>query len=146
MSWTEDDDLKILLCAALVGAAALWWARRRWVARPRVDELGRVVAQAYESEWTDRFGVTAEALHAALAENGDSVLRERIDRAIGAVDLAFESGADGAVAATVVVDDEGGARSTARLSLPWEDVPQGVRADLLRNGASPALRSWRAAA
>ncbi|RKS74314.1 hypothetical protein BZB76_2825 [Actinomadura pelletieri DSM 43383] len=145
MSWTENDEMKIFVCAAIVGAA-VWWAHRQWAARPRGDELGRVVAQAYAGEWTDRFGVTAEALHAALAEGDDPVLRERIDQAIGAVDLSFAKGPEGTVAATVVVIDDNGRRSTARLSLRWDDVPESVRAELLRDGTGPSVRSWRAVA
>lgn len=144
MFQAEDDEVKILFCAALVGVA-LWWGHRWWTTRTRVDELGLVVAQAYEGEWTDRFGVTTEALHAALVDGGDAVLRRRIDQAVGVVDLRFDGGPAETVATTVVVTYDDDRRSTARLSLPWNDVPHTVRADLLRDGTDPVMRTWRAA-
>jgi hypothetical protein len=152
----EGDRHMLLIVLAILAAAAAgggWWLRRPTPepsARPdprAARELGAVVASAYENDWATRFGVPAEQLGAALRGGSPDGLRRRIDDEVGVVDLRFDgAGRRGEVNATVIVSYRGSAeRSTAKLTLPWDEVPGTVRADLIRDGSNPVLRKWRAA-
>lgn len=123
-------------------------AVHRWL-RSRgggTDVIGRVVVEAHGTEWARRFGATPERLRTALLTDADPVLRRRVDQEVGVVDLTFDGRSGGSsVPITMIVDYAGsGERSTTRLLLPWDAVPQGVRAELLRNGRTPVFRKWRA--
>lgn len=154
----------ILLILALIAAAAVWrrthderddqddaGARRR----PRVagggrraDDLAPVVVSAMEDEWVKRFEVSPQRLRAAVVDRGDEDLLGRIDHEVGIVDLRFAATAPRSRVATTVIVSYRDARdrTTATLDLPWEHVPDTVRADLIRDVRSPAFRKWRALA
>jgi hypothetical protein len=140
--------------AAAVVAGVVWWLRSQVTSparsgpdRPRraaVDE-GRVVLAAFSRDWAKRFDVAEEDLSAALITGADAALAARVDAEVGVVDLRFDdAGGRRDVPVTLIVSYAStGERSTARLSLPWDDVPDGVRAELLRGGGSPVFRKWR---
>jgi hypothetical protein len=139
-----DRKIMIALLAVAAIAGVIWWLRRPRPTRP--DEIGWVVLQAFGGEWANRFGLTAGELSTAFFEGEDASLRQRIDREIGVVDLRFDGdGQRGGVATTIMVtyagDDQ---NSTARMTLPWDDTPQAVRAELLRGHGSTVFRKWRA--
>ncbi len=146
----------ILLGAVVVAvvAGAIWWIRSQDAqsgrpARPRADQDGQVVLMAFGEEWAKRFASTEGELRGALLTGMDTALAERIDREVGIVDLRFDGGGGGGgggqVAATIIVTYASTQeRSTAHLPLPWDDVPQAVRASLLRDGGTAVFRKWRA--
>jgi hypothetical protein len=148
---------------AAVVAGVIWWARgqgdggdaqRPERSRLRTDDEARLVLMAFGGEWAKRFGCTEDELSSAFMAKAGSTgtragtpLAERVSAEVGVVDLRFDQ-ADGnrGVAVTILLTYSGSrARSTAHLTLAWDDVPGSVRADLLRGGA-PVFRKWRAAA
>jgi hypothetical protein len=109
--------------------------------------IGVVVLEAFETDWAKRFAVTAERLRAAVLDGGDADLATRIDAAVGVVDLKFDAAGQkrGNIAATIIVNyPHDNATSTAQLTLPWDQVPDAVRADLLRSAQKAVFRKWRA--
>ena len=142
----------IMLGAVVVAvvAGAIWWTRRQDArpgrpARPRADEDGHVVLMAFGPEWAKRFGSTEGELGGALLAGADAALAERVDREVGVVDLRFD-GRDGnarVAVAIIVTYASTQERSTAHLTLPWDDIPQAVRASLLRDGGTAVFRKWR---
>jgi hypothetical protein len=138
-----------------VVAGAIWWlcgqnssaaappAPRR---RPTADEEAPVVITALGPDWAARFGCTEAELEAALVTGADKELAERVAEETGIVDLRFDGSASGTdVAVTLLVTYASTReRATARLVLPLDDVPGGVRAELMRNQDSPVFRKWSA--
>jgi hypothetical protein len=142
----------ILLGAVVVAVAAgaIWWIRSQGAQsgrppRPYADQDGQVVLMAFGEEWAKRFGSTEGELRGALLAGTDTALAERVDREVGIVDLRFDGGGgSGQVATTIIVTYASTQeRSTAHLPLPWDDVPQAVRASLLRDGGTAVFRKWR---
>jgi hypothetical protein len=142
----------VLVAAAVAGM--IWWAcnqgtssetRRRGGQRPTPDEEARVVLMAFGQDWAKRFGCTEDELSGALIAGTDVALAEHISREVGVIDLRFDSVVGGAeVAATLMVTYTSTAeRSTARLTLAWDDVPRSVRGDVLRGADTPVFRKWR---
>lgn len=110
----------------------------------RTNAVGRIVLDAYGTEWAMQFGRSREEVRDAVLGDAHPDLRERIDREIGVVDVRFDHGGGSGPATVTVTYRHGGARSTAQLSLPWESLPDGVRVELLQTGRSTAFRKWRA--
>jgi hypothetical protein len=142
------------MLALAVGAGAAWWVRARLArqreTRPaesaeRPDETGRVVLLAFARNWAERFGSTEDGLRSALLARSDPSLAAWIGGQIGIVAVRFDQVDPSAeVNVTVLVSYRGtGERSTARLRLRWDDVPQGVRAELLA-GSRTVVRTWQA--
>jgi hypothetical protein len=139
---------------AAVAAAAIWWLRSKGTSaaagrgrgqQPGTWQEGRVVLLAFGRDWAKRFGCTEDQLSDAISTGADATLAERVSREIGVVDLRFDPPARGSdVAVTLLVSYASTAeRSTAGLTLAWDDVPRDVRGDLLRTGA-PVFRKWTA--
>ncbi|MFE1318041.1 hypothetical protein [Kitasatospora phosalacinea] len=137
----------LVLLLAVVAGGGTWWLLRRGAAAPDAAadrrEVGRIVLLAHGPDWAERHGVDARRLSAALLDGADPELLHRVDTEVGPVDLRFHgSGGRGRVTVTAEYDGpRGHAKATA--DLPWDDVPQQVRAELLRGAA--VLRTWRAA-
>lgn len=140
--------------ALAVVAGAVWWVRTRAARQPetrpaesaeRPGETGRVVLLAFGRDWAERFGSTEDGLRSALLAGSDPSLAAWIGGQIGVVAVRFDQPDSSAeVNATVVVSYSGtGERSTARLSLRWDDVPDDVRAELL-GGSRTVVRTWQA--
>ena len=135
---------------AVAGAAVVWVLRQRQgpdQEEKQADTIGPVVIDAFAAEWNTRFGWTSSELRAMVASGDDSALRRRVDSEVGLVDLKFDGSAPGqaVVDVTVIVNyAHEGARSTASMALPWDSVPDDVRADILRAPGSVAFRKWRA--
>ncbi|WP_432932393.1 hypothetical protein ACQPZZ_14630 [Microbispora sp. CA-135349] len=110
----------------------------------RTNAVGKVVLDAYGTEWAKQFGRSREEVRDAVLGDAHPDLRERIDREIGVVDVRFDHSGGGAPATVTVAYRHDGAHSTARLRLPWESLPDGVRVELLQTGRSTASRTWRA--
>jgi hypothetical protein len=138
-----------------VAAGAIWWAcghgslttlPRPDRHRPRTDEEGRVVLMAFGRDWAKRFGSTEGELSAALIAGADAALADRVGREVGSIELRFDDPSKGRdVPVTLIVSyTSSRERSTACVSLGWDDVPHGVRADLLRGTGTPVFRTWRA--
>lgn len=149
---------KVILIGVVVAAVvagAIWWPRGQGASpeadrphrrQPMADEEGPVVLMAFGQDWAKRFGCTEDQLSGALITGADAALGERVSRDVGVVDLRFDDSAKGTeVAVTLMVTYASTAeRSTARLTLTWDDVPRGVRGDLLRGTGTPVFRKWRA--
>jgi len=110
----------------------------------RTGAVGRIVLDAYGTEWAKQFGRSREEVRDAVLGGAHADLLERIDREIGVVDVRFDHGGGDGPATVTVAYRHDGARSTARLSLPWESLPGSVRVELLQTGRSAAFRKWRA--
>ncbi|MFB7943906.1 hypothetical protein ACFC6L_03205 [Kitasatospora phosalacinea] len=144
----EGRMFALLVLLAVAAGGCTWWLLRRGAAAPDAAAdhraIGRIVLLAYGPDWAERHGVDARRLSAALLDGADPALLHRVDTEVGPVDLRFHgSGSRGQVTVTAEYDGpRGHAKATA--DLPWDDVPQQVRADLLRGDAA-VLRTWRAA-
>jgi hypothetical protein len=139
----------VLLSVAVLAvvAGAVWWLLGR-AARPGAEETGRLVLRAFGRDWAKRFGRAEDELSAAFFAGADAELARRVEAEVGVVDLRFDGrnpSADVSVAIVVryAGDDR---RSTAYLTLPWDDVPRSVRAGLLGGDPGVVFRKWRAAA
>ncbi|WP_329179199.1 hypothetical protein [Streptomyces sp. NBC_01477] len=135
------------LLLILVGGSYGWRLLRRPPAAPDTAaahrEIGAIVLLAYGPDWAKRFGVDVQRLEAALLDGADPELLRRVDSEIGPVDLRFHRAAKGSEVTFTAEFDGPRGHATATADLPWDDVPQPVRADLLRGSAS-VLRTWRA--
>ncbi len=110
-------------------------------------ELGMVILDAYSADWSQRLAVSPAALRQGV-EGRDATLASRIDAEVGIVDLRFSEpgGARSKVQATAMVTYAGTpGRSVAEIELAWDDVPGGVRAELIRKPGGTVFRKWRAA-
>jgi hypothetical protein len=160
----------ILLILAIVAAGAVWRAThaehddpegspgradgrrdrrdRRIGGGRRADDLAPVVVTAMEDEWVKRFEVSPQRLREAVVDRGDEDLLSRIDHEVGIVDLRFAATAPRSRVATTVIVSYRDARdrTTATVDLPWDHVPDTVRADLIRDVRTPAFRKWKALA
>jgi hypothetical protein len=143
------------VAAAAVLAGAIWWMRGQGTSpapqrargqRPMAGEEGRVVVLAFGRDWARRFDCTEDELSGALITGANATLAKRVGQEAGLVDLRYDASAGGAkVAVTLMVTYASTMeRSTARLDLPWDDVPRGVRADLLRGTGTAVFRKWKA--
>ncbi len=134
------------VAAAVAAVAIIGWLLSRRRARARRDRTGQIVIQAFGGAWAERFDRTAAELNAALFADADESLRRLVHREVGVIDLCFAlDGAHGEVTTTITVNYAGEQqRSTARLTLKWDDVPYAVRADLMRGDGATAYRQWRA--
>ncbi|GAA1777555.1 hypothetical protein [Luedemannella helvata] len=110
-------------------------------------QLGKVVLDAYGEDWSTRLGQPLTVLRRAALGGGDQELRQALDKLVGPVEVDFDGAAKsgGSVPVTVTVaysDDR--TQSRAEMMLPWDLVPELVRADLIR-GRTTVSQTWRAA-
>ncbi|MEU8054637.1 hypothetical protein [Microbispora bryophytorum] len=110
----------------------------------RTNAVGKVVLDAYGTEWAKQFGCSREAVRDAVLKGALPDLLLRIDQEIGVVDVRFDHNGAGASAIVTVAYRHGGSHSSAQLTLPWDALPDGVRAEFLQTGRSTAFRKWRA--
>lgn len=127
------------------GPGAAQTSRRR---RGRSQTIGKVVVDAYSTEWARRFDTSSVEVARGVLEGANPDLVRRIDEAVGVVDLQFTNPRQDAseITATVAVNYTGtGSRSSAQIDLTWEDLPHDVRAEFTRSGlGSTVVRTWRA--
>jgi hypothetical protein len=131
----------VILAAAVVGLRQL---RRR----PDADrELTELVLSALATEWARRFTVDVPALRDALVDGSHPALRERIEDAVGVVDITFTRRPAGSRRVGVEVRcgcPQDAARTTVTLEIDATRVPDDVRAEFQADGQTTVVRRWSA--
>lgn len=128
----------VVVAAGAATAGFLWWRHRA-----RVDQLSRLVAEALEAEWAERLGTDPESVRSAVLRGQPPDVRDQLAGLVSDVEVAFEFTKPGPVDTIVrcrYADDK--TVTTVKLRVPWEQVPQPVRAGFLRAGTKQATRHW----
>lgn len=128
----------IAAVAAAVGVAIVAWLRTR----PRTDPLAGLVIDAFGEDWADRTGVEAWTVRSAGLRGQPAQVRSQLAALIEGAEVGFEFNGASSVRTSVQCRYSDGTSATATMDLPWEKVPQEVRAQFLRNGDKAISRHW----
>jgi hypothetical protein len=128
----------IAAVAVAAGVAVVVWRRTR----PRVDPLSGLVVDTFGEDWADRTGVEIGTVRSAGLRGQPAQVRYRLAALIEDVEVGFESNGGGPVHTSVQCRYADGTSATATMDLPWERVPQEVRAQFLRSGTNTISRHW----
>ncbi len=131
------------VAAAAVIASLGYFAQRFWLpARPQ--RLSLLVADALQAEWATRLGADAKSVRSAVLSGQPADLRDRLAALVVDVDVSFElTKPDEPANATVrcqYANDE--SVTTVTMAVPWERIPQPLRANYLRDGSTHARQHW----
>jgi hypothetical protein len=138
----------VAVVVVVVGVAVVGWLlrqRNRPDREPpvRVNPLSRLVVDALGAEWADRTGADVEAVRRAVLRGEPAVVRSHLAALIGDVEVGFEFNGAGPVRISVQCKyADGTSATTATMDVPWEEVPQEVRAQRLRSGDKALSRHW----
>lgn len=129
--------------AAAVIASLGYVAQRFWP--PRADnKLSRLVADALQAEWATRLGADPESVRSAVLRGKPAGLRDRLAALVADVEVSFElvkpGGPAGATVRCHYASD--GSVTTVTMTVPWERIPQPLRAHHLRDGSTHASQHW----
>jgi hypothetical protein len=130
----------VILAAAAVAVGVAIVVRLR--TRPRVDPLPGLVVDTFGGDWADRTGIEAGTVRSAALRGEPAQVRYRLAALIEGVEVGFESNGADPVHTSVQCRYADGTSATATMDLPWEKVPQEVRAHFLRNGTKTISRNW----
>lgn len=133
----------IVVAAAVAGAVWLYM-RRHSAERPGKDDLAGLIADALADEWAGRAGADSESVRRAVRRGEPAEVRRRLAVLVADVEASFQStGPAGPVRVSVhckyAVD---GSATTVTMEIPWERVPQEVRAQFIRTGDEHISRLW----
>jgi hypothetical protein len=123
-----------------IGVAIAVWLRNR---PGRPDPLSGLVVDALGADWADRTGADVNTVRSAALRGQPAQVRSHLAALIEDVEVGFEF--DGAGPARVSVQcryADGTSATTATMDVPWENVPQEVRAQFLRTGDKTTSRHW----
>jgi hypothetical protein len=123
-----------------VGVAVVVWLRK---GPSRVDPLAGLVIDALGADWADRTGADVETVRSAALHGQPAQVRSHLAALIEDVEVGFESDGAGPVRISVRCKyADGTSETTATMDVPWEKVPQEVRAQFLRSGDKTVSRHW----
>jgi hypothetical protein len=129
--------------AAVAVIASLGYFAQR-IRPPRRDKLSRLVADALQAEWATRLGTDAESVRSAVLHGQPADLRDRLAVLVADVEVSFELAKPDEPSDTTVrchyVSDE--SVTTVTIAVPWERIPQPLRANYLRDGSTHASQHW----
>lgn len=132
----------VIAVAVAVGVAVVGWLLRDR-SHTRVNPLSRLVADALGAEWAGRTGADVEAVRSAALRGEPSQVRSQLASLIEDVEVGFEFNGAGPVRTSVRCKyADGTSATTVAMDLPWEDVPQDVRAQFMRSGDKALSRHW----
>jgi hypothetical protein len=142
---SEQMTVTWIVVAVVVAAAAAvaGWLISRRGSQQKANPLTKVVADALAAEWASAVSTDTESVRGAVLNGEPARVRARLASLVAEVMVTFEW--DGAKTARTVVRCEyatGAAVTTVTLEVPWENVPQDVRADFLRSGDKSRSRRW----
>jgi hypothetical protein len=111
------------------------------------------VARSEVERWTERevlrifaarLDVGRATLEQAFSGQADPEVVREVEARVSSIDLAYErvAGPEKQLEARVEVSFEDGHVERASRRLAWAEVPQGVREELDRTGASVVYRPW----
>jgi hypothetical protein len=132
----------IVVAVVVAAAAVVGWLFSRRGSQQKVDPLTEVVVDALAADWASAVSADIESVRAAVLSGEPARIRTGLARLVAEVMVTFEW--DGAKTARTVVRCEyaAGAVTTVTLEVPWENVPQDVRADFLRSGDKTRSSRW----
>lgn len=131
-----------VVAAAVI--ASLGYVTQRFWPSSRIDTLSLLVANALQAEWAARLGVDAESVRSAALRGQPADLRGRLAALVADVEVSFElAKPDEPSRATVrcrYASDE--SVTSVTMTVPWERIPQPLRANYLRDGSTHASQHW----
>lgn len=130
--------LVALVVAVVLGLAFILLRQPRKVGSP----LSALVLDTMEDEWSRRLGAGTEQVREAVLRGGAGQLQDRLRELVGEVDIDFTFAGSAPVQILVRCSYADGNKTTATLSLPWENVPQEIRAEFLRSGDKEVHQRW----
>lgn len=125
---------------AAIGIGVVAWLRNR---SNRPDPLSGLVVDALGADWADRTGADAETVRRATLRGQPAQVRSHLAALVEDVEVGFVF--DGAGPTRVRVQcryTDGTSATTATMDVPWEKVPQEVRAQFIRSGDKTVNRHW----
>jgi hypothetical protein len=109
----------------------------------RPDPLSGLVVDALGADWADRTGANVDTVRSAALRGQPAQVRSHLASLVEDVEVGFEF--DGAGPTRVSVQcryTDGTSATTATMDVPWEKIPQEVRAQFLRSGDKTVSRHW----
>ena len=143
------------------GHMSLWWwtgvgvvvvaalvASRRWprpAGRGRGGRLTAVVLEALAEDWAARMDSRPDDIRVAVLGSGSAELRDRLVSEVREVEVVFIRPATGRSNAHTVVRCVFGNPESASVTetvTGWDDIPDDVRAEFIRQEIDEVSRRW----
>ena len=122
-----------------VGAVVVTWLRTR---QPRADPMSGLVVDALGADWADRTSADVQTVRSAALRGQPTQVRSQLAAMVDDVEVGFEFNGADPIYTSVRCRYADGTSATTTMDLPWERVPQEVRAQFLRNGNKKLSRNW----
>ncbi len=138
--------LALLTLVALV-AVVFYWTRRRSKKRSvgaaeKVSGVDGWVAREVSAIVAQKLALAKDEVARSFGGDPDPDMVSAVERAVAKVELVFEKLAGGETEMRAEVAFEDGTAQKATRSVGWSELPDDVRAELARTGASRVHRAW----
>ena len=138
--------LAFLTLLALVGLIFFWSRRaakkRAGKAKPTTSAVDLWVSREVSSIVAKKLALTKDDVQKSFAGDPDPETVTSIERAVAKVELVFEKLAAGGTELRAEISFEDGTSQRAARTIGWSELPDGVREELARTGASRVHRPW----